>query len=72
MDLSLFLNIAIILIIKPIKPTAEMAKVGTWIEYCIFIQIRIIKTMLSPTDDLPRVVFGKTLSLILLLIYECA
>jgi len=66
--LSLFLNIAIILKINPISPKAAIAKVGIGIEimFSIFMQIKIIKTILIPTDHLPDVVLGNKLSLIAL------
>ena len=55
------------LTINPINPKAAMAKVGRWIEYCIFAQINIIKIILITTDHLPGVVFGKKVSRIDLL-----
>jgi hypothetical protein len=63
-DLSLFLNIAIMLTINPINPKAAMTKVVRWIEYCIFVQIKMIKTILMATDHLPNAVFGKMVNLI--------
>ncbi len=62
MALSFFLNIAIRLIKNPAIPKAVMAKVGTGIEYCIFAQIKMMKTMLSPMEHFPVVVFGRIVS----------
>jgi len=58
MALSLFFMIDIMLVTKPAKPKAAMAKVIIGINDSILSQIKTIKAMLNPTDNLPNLFLG--------------